>query len=51
MKKSMILLKVLQKTHDDQTNLCEYLDQSMVDICREGNVSPHQVIFIFLSFQ
>lgn len=43
----LILLKVLQEIHDDHPNLHEYLDKSMVDICREENVSPHQVFFSF----
>ena len=37
---------MLQKTHDDHPNLREYLDKSMIKICREENVSPHQV-FLF----
>lgn len=46
----LILLTVLQEIHDDHPNLHEYLDKSMVDICREENVSPHQVFFSFYVF-
>ena len=41
----MILLRVLQNTHDDHSNLREYLDKSMVDTCRKESVSPHEVFF------
>ena len=44
-KRSIILYRVLQKTHNDHPNLREYLDKSMVEICREKNVSLNQVSF------
>lgn len=44
-KRSIILYRVLQKTHNDHPNLREYLDKSMVEICREKNVSLNQVFF------
>lgn len=40
------LLRVLQKTYDHHPNLREYLDKSMIEICRAENVSPHQALFI-----
>ena len=46
----MVLLRMLQKRHDDHPNLREYLDKSVVDICGEENISPHQVIFIVFVF-
>lgn len=40
------LLRVLQKTYDHHPNLREYLDKSMIEICRADYVSPHQALFI-----
>ena len=45
-KRNMILLKVLDRAHDDQLNMREYLNKSIVEICKQENVSPHRVFSI-----
>ena len=45
-KRNMILQKVLDRAHDDQSNMKEYLNKSMVEFCKQTNVSPHQVFSI-----
>ena len=45
-KRNMMLLKVLDRANDDQSNMREYLNKSMVEICKQANVSSHQVFSI-----
>ena len=42
-KRCLLILRVLQKTQDDYSKQHEYLHKSMIEICREENVSLHQV--------
>ena len=44
-----ILLRVL-KEFDENLNMRDYLNTTMIDICKEENVSPNQVFSYFLFF-
>ena len=49
-RRSKILLPIINKFYEENPSIEESLHKSMVDIGREENISPHQVLFILFSF-
>ena len=42
------LLKVMQRIFDKNPEIQEVIDESMIEVCAEEDVSPKQVIFFLL---
>ena len=46
-KKNEILLKVIEKVYTKNLGMLKLIDKSMIDICKEEEVSPKEVFFCF----
>lgn len=46
-KRSEIILKVIERIHEHLLNMQITIDSTLVDVCREENVSPEMVFYGF----
>lgn len=44
------MFKTLDKVYDEYIDIAEFINKSTIDICREENVLPHQVLFILFCY-
>ena len=49
-KRIEILLKVIRRLHDKNPDMKKSNDSSVIDVCKEGGVTPEQVFLILLFF-
>ena len=49
-KKLDVLLKVIQRIYDKNTEMQEVIDAMMLEVCTEEGVSPEKIIFILHFF-
>ena len=47
-KRIEILLKVIERVYTKDPEMQKLMDVSVIDICKEENVSPEQLFFAFL---
>ena len=46
-KKIEILLKVIERIFNKNPEMQKLIDESMIDVCKEEDVSPKEVFFYF----
>ena len=49
-KKLDVLLKVIQRIYDKNTEMQEVIDAMMLEVCTEEGVSPEKIFFYFAFF-
>lgn len=49
-KQSQILLIVIERIYEQHSKIQCNIDSTLVDVCREDNISPENVFFAFLLF-